>query len=72
MTFVECVSDFTCEGITLQRVIEGGLDDGKIVLVPDKPKKGEQTVWRCVLVEHSVASDMVMPGIKWKVCVLFS
>jgi hypothetical protein len=71
LTLVKNVSDFRCEGITLNRVIEGGLDNGWIVLVPDKPKKGEDTVWRCVLVNHSIASDMVIPGTKWKVCLVF-
>ena len=60
-----------CEGITLDKTIEGGLDNGWIVLVPDKPKKGEETVWRCVLVEHSIVSNMIAPGLKWRVCLLF-
>lgn len=59
-----------CEGITLNTVIEGGLDNGWIVLVPDKPKKGEETVWRCVLVNHSIASNMISIGLKWGVSLL--
>jgi len=51
-------------------VIEGGLDNGWIVLVPDKPKKGEETVWRCVLVDQSVATNKVSDGTTWKVCLL--
>jgi hypothetical protein len=71
LTAVEHISDFRCEGITLDRIIEGGLDNGWIVLVPDKPKEGEETVWRCVLVDRSIASNMIAIGTKWKVCLLF-
>ncbi|RFU27637.1 hypothetical protein B7463_g8718, partial [Scytalidium lignicola] len=53
-------------GITLHSVIEGGLDNGRVVLVPDKPKQGSEIVWRCVLVDHSVASQMIYQGTKWK------
>ncbi|KAG0645443.1 hypothetical protein D0Z07_8664 [Hyphodiscus hymeniophilus] len=53
-------------GITLHTVIEGGLDNGWIVLVPDKPKEGEETVWRCVLLDRSIASNMISPGLKWR------
>ncbi|KAH8802856.1 hypothetical protein F5884DRAFT_756171 [Xylogone sp. PMI_703] len=53
-------------GITLRSVIEGGLDEGWIVLVPDKPKEGKETVWRCVLVDESKASHMIHPGTRWK------
>lgn len=40
------------------------------MLVPDKPKEGEEIVWRCVLVDCSIASKMIFPGIKWRVCLL--
>jgi hypothetical protein len=72
LTPVKHISNFRCEGITLDRIITDGLDNGWIVLVPDKPKKGEETVWRCVLVDLSIASNMVATGTKWKVCLLFS
>ncbi|KIN00030.1 hypothetical protein OIDMADRAFT_55918 [Oidiodendron maius Zn] len=52
-------------GITLTRVIEGGLDNGWIVLVPDKVKTGENAVWRCILVDQSIATNMITAGTKW-------
>jgi hypothetical protein len=53
-------------------VIEGGLDKGWIVIVPDKSPEEEEITWRCVLVEQSRGSSMICPGIKWRVSIHFS
>ncbi|KFY24849.1 hypothetical protein V493_04993 [Pseudogymnoascus sp. VKM F-4281 (FW-2241)] len=53
-------------GITLYNVIENALDDGNIVFVPDMLIPGEEIVWRCVLINKSMASDEIFKSLKWR------
>jgi hypothetical protein len=67
------------QGLSLHKNIEGGLDDGTIVIIP-APQGGEEEIkWLCVLVNESKRNDtfshIVTPGFtsirKWKVSVVF-
>ena len=52
----------------MQHTIEGGLDDGWIVIVPIPPKEGEDTKWKCVLVNEEIKNWTVFKDVRWRVC----
>ncbi|KFY68859.1 hypothetical protein V496_00742 [Pseudogymnoascus sp. VKM F-4515 (FW-2607)] len=56
-------------GLTLNRVIEGGLDNGDIVFVPRKSSKhvpGAELTWTCLLVNQAIAKTQITGSTRWK------
>ncbi|PGH12241.1 hypothetical protein AJ79_04421 [Helicocarpus griseus UAMH5409] len=46
--------------VTLHKVLERGLDNGTIVIIPIPPTNTETMKWKCVLVNEAAAKNMVL------------
>lgn len=53
----EIVSKNPRNGLSLHKVVEAGLDSGKIVIVPVLRSDEEPTCWKCVLVDQNCHND---------------
>ncbi|OBT95023.1 hypothetical protein VE01_07433 [Pseudogymnoascus verrucosus] len=53
-------------GITLETSTHEALEKGWIVIVPDKPRYGGEAIWRCIVVQKSMTSNLLYCRSTWK------